>query len=210
MRVIAAEGRWQPRGRDPSVRPPSGNAGRCCGIKWPDHPVSDDMVAPDARPPLEAVTVSESSPVAGSGSHAAFEALMRRHNRRLFRTARAILRDDAAAEDALQDAYVAAFRALDGFRGEAQLSTWLTRIVINQSLQMLRKSGREHVVVPIGRVDDGSPDPIDAIADESPQGTPEDAMRRSELRRLIERRIDDLPAGFRTVFVLREVEEMTV
>ncbi|MBU6484328.1 MAG: RNA polymerase sigma factor [Betaproteobacteria bacterium] len=168
------------------------------------------MATPDPRPPLEASTESESSPTVGPGSHAAFEALMRRHNRRLFRTARAILRDDATAEDALQDAYVAAFRAFEGFRGEAQLSTWLTRIVVNQSLQMLRKSGRERVVVPIDRVDDGSPDPIDAIADESPQGTPEDAMLRSELRRLIERRIDDLPAGFRTVFVLREVEEMTV
>ncbi|MGC1818046.1 MAG: RNA polymerase sigma factor [Casimicrobiaceae bacterium] len=168
------------------------------------------MVAPDARPPLEAVTERGPSPIGAPGGHAAFEALMRRHNRRLFRTARAILRDDAAAEDALQDAYVAAFRALDGFRGEAQLATWLTRIVVNQALQMLRKSGRERVVVPIGNLDEGGPDPIDAIADESPQGTPEDAMLRTELRRLIERRIDDLPAAFRTVFVLREVEEMTV
>ncbi|MGE5088851.1 MAG: sigma factor, partial [Candidatus Levyibacteriota bacterium] len=66
---------------------------------------------------------------------------MRRHNRRLFRTARAILRDDAAAEDALQDAYVAAFRGLAGFRGEAEPSTWLTRIVVNQALQLLRRSG---------------------------------------------------------------------
>lgn len=168
------------------------------------------MVAPDARPPLPTVTDREDSPTAGPGARPAFEALMRRNNRRLFRTARAILRNDAAAEDALQDAYVAAFRGLDRFRGEAELSTWLTRIVVNQALQARRKSGRERVVVPIGGPEGDEPDRIDAIPDESTQGGPEDAMLRSELRRLIERKIDALPADFRTVFVMREIEEMTV
>ena len=72
---------------------------------------------------------------------------MRRFNRRLFRTARAILKDDAAAEDALQDAYVAIFQHIDAFRGDADLSTWLTRVVVNQALQALRKTRRQGVVV---------------------------------------------------------------
>jgi RNA polymerase sigma-70 factor (ECF subfamily) len=72
------------------------------------------------------------------GDRAAFEPLMRRHNTALFRTARAILRDDADAEDALQEAYLAAYRHLGEFRGDARLSTWLTRIVINQALGRLR------------------------------------------------------------------------
>lgn len=76
----------------------------------------------------------------------AFEALMRKHNGRLFRIARAILKDDADAEDALQDAYLDAYRHMDGFRGESQLATWLTRIVINQALGRLRKQKRERVV----------------------------------------------------------------
>ncbi len=168
------------------------------------------MVAPDTRPPLPTVTDPEVRPAAVPAALRTFEALMRRNNRRLFRTARAILRNDAAAEDALQDAYVAAFRGLDRFRGEAELSTWLTRIVVNQALQALRKSGRERVVVPIAGPEGDEPDRIDAIPDASTQGTPEDAMLRSELRRLIERKIDALPADFRTVFVMREVEEMTV
>ncbi len=79
---------------------------------------------------------------------AAFECLMRRHNSRLFRVARAILKDDAAAEDAVQEAYLQAFRHSGTFRGEAQVSTWLTRIVINQSLMRLRRRKRDRVVVP--------------------------------------------------------------
>src|SRR5581483_7766598 len=74
---------------------------------------------------------------AGRGDTAAFEALMRRHNRTLFRTARAILRDDAEAEDALQEAYLHAYRALPGFRSEARLGTWLVRIVANEALMRL-------------------------------------------------------------------------
>src|SRR5262245_65512869 len=78
----------------------------------------------------------------------AFESLMRRHNTRLFRVARAILKDDAAAEDAVQEAYLEAFRHAGEFRGDAQVSTWLTRIVINQSLMRLRRIKRDRVVVP--------------------------------------------------------------
>src|SRR5207302_6649635 len=86
---------------------------------------------------------------AAHGDPSAFEVLMREHNRTLFRTARAILRDDAEAEDALQEAYVQAYHALPSFRGEAKLSTWLARIVANEALMRLRKQTRRAEIVPI-------------------------------------------------------------
>jgi RNA polymerase sigma-70 factor, ECF subfamily len=139
----------------------------------------------------------------------AFAALMRRHNRRLFRTARAILKDDAAAEDALQEAYLAFYRHADRFRGDANVATWLTRIVVNEALQTMRRTRRQGVVVPIDAHDDTLP-PIEASSDAVAINEPETAAMRAELRALIERKIDDLPEAFRSVFVLREVEEMTV
>jgi RNA polymerase sigma-70 factor, ECF subfamily len=141
---------------------------------------------------------------------AAFEILMRRYNGKLFRVARAVLKDDAEAEDALQEAYLDAFRHIGEFRGEARLSTWLTRIVINQALIRLRKHRRDRVVVPF---EDGcapETDPAEAdVADEHTESPP-DATLRAEVRRALERRIDELPMAFRTVFVMREVEDMTV
>src|SRR5436853_3153576 len=79
----------------------------------------------------------------------AFEQIMRQHNRMLFRTARAILRDDAEAEDALQEAYVQAFRSMGSFRAESSASTWLARIVANEALMRLRKQSRRAEIVPI-------------------------------------------------------------
>jgi RNA polymerase sigma-70 factor (ECF subfamily) len=81
------------------------------------------------------------NPGALRAEHEAFAQIMRNHNQRLFRTARAILRDDAEAEDALQDAYLQAYRALPEFRGDAALSTWLVRIVVNEALGRLRRRG---------------------------------------------------------------------
>ena len=139
----------------------------------------------------------------------AFEALMRKYNGRLFRIARSILKEDAAAEDALQEAYVLAYRKMADFRGDAEVGTWLTRIVINQALMQLRRRKRERVVVPFDNrravQDRPELDVVDARA-ESPS---EQALRR-EVRGIIERRIDELPVAFRAVFVMREIEEMTV
>jgi RNA polymerase sigma-70 factor (ECF subfamily) len=143
------------------------------------------------------------------GDTAAFATLMRRYNRRLYRTARAILRDDAAAEDALQEGYVAAYRHIAEFRGDAQIGTWLTRIVVNQALQALRKNRREQVVVLFDEHGD-EPNDTYAPADSLMPRSPENTMLRAEMRRLIERKIDALPEGYRTVFMLREVEDMTV
>ena len=136
---------------------------------------------------------------------AEFERLMRRYNQRLFRVARAIVRDDADAEDALQDAYVQAYRKLDSFRGEAELSTWLTRIVINQALMRVRSRARDRQVVSFDQRDEVRELEVADVDAESPS----DAALRAEVRKVLERRIDELPEAFRTVFVMREVEEMT-
>lgn len=139
----------------------------------------------------------------------AFERLMRRHNSRLFRVARAILKDDAAAEDAVQEAYLEAFRHASEFRGDARVSTWLTRIVINQSLMRLRRLKRDRIVVPFDG-EGGGRSPAGAEPRDERAESPATSTLRAEVRRLLERRIDELPATFRAVFVMRDVEEMSV
>jgi RNA polymerase sigma-70 factor (ECF subfamily) len=147
--------------------------------------------------------------VASRPDTAPFEALMRKYNSRLFRIARSILKEDAAAEDALQEAYVQAYRKMADFRGDAEMATWLTRIVINQALMHLRKRNRERTVVPFGNR--GSAQDVRELeAVDTQAESPSDRALRREIRGIIERRIDELPVGFRTVFVMREIEEMTV
>jgi len=143
-----------------------------------------------------------------AGDRAAFEVLMRRHNRRLYRLARATLRDDAEAEDALQDAYLRAYRSLSQFRGDAALSTWLSRLVLNECYGRLRRHARRENVVPIVSSNTADID-IEAMhpSDSEP---PDSAVARAEMRALIERKLDELPASFRTVFILRSVEELSV
>lgn len=145
-----------------------------------------------------------------SGESAAFEPLLRRYNRLLFRTARSIVQDDADAEDVLQSAYLRAFSTLLTFRGESRLSTWLVRIVMNEALARVRKTQRRAEIIHLeAQMDD---DQIDAQADDSATRfeEPQAAAMRTQTRRLLERKIDELPESFRTVFMLREVEEMTV
>src|SRR5690349_9948146 len=129
----------------------------------------------------------------------AFEALMRRNNRMLYRLARAVLKDDAEAEDALQDAYLAAYRGIGSFHGGAKLSTWLARIALNAAYARLRKRPASADVVAL-RADAEPP------AEESA----ETAAMRAELRALLMRKIDELPEQFRIVYVLRDVEEQSV
>ena len=140
---------------------------------------------------------------------AAVRALMRRYNQRLFRTARAILRNDAEAEEAVQDAWLKAFDALPGFKHQARLSTWLTRIVANESITRLRRLRRGAEIVPL--MDDLPPMETDPVDDHAPPlADPPREFARGEVRRLVEARIDALPEAFRTVFMLRAVEDMTV
>ena len=150
----------------------------------------------------------------GQRDERAFELMMRRHNQLLYRIARSILRDDAEAEDAFQDAYLAAFRNIAGFRGGARLSTWLARIVINESYGLLRKRKRAGVVLPFNPQSDpwgaGERDAEEGAMIEASSEQPDAAASRGEVRRLLERNIDALPDQFRTAFILREVEEMSV
>ncbi|TDG16871.1 RNA polymerase sigma factor [Paraburkholderia silviterrae] len=147
-----------------------------------------------------------------SGDLAAFELLMRRHNRRLFRLARATLRNDAEAEDALQDAYLKAFNALAQFRGDAALATWLSRLVLNECFGRMRREARRQNLMPtlLNGADDEQMafdmDPTNVHDDFAP----DQAASRAEIRALLERKLDALPVGFRTVFVLRSVEEMSI
>ena len=133
-----------------------------------------------------------------AGERRLFAALVQRHNQRLFRIARAILRDDSEAEDAVQQAHVTAFRALTQLRGD-RYAAWLTRIAVNDAYERLRRR-RRHAVVSL---DDAGGD----VA-MSRTATPEDDAYHRELGRLLERSIDELPDALRVVFVMREVEEI--
>ena len=138
------------------------------------------------------------------GDTRALEQLMRRYNRPLFRTARAILRDDGLAEDAVQEAYLRAYGAMDEFRGEAKLSTWLIRIVANEALARRRKDARRAEVMPMY-----GGDAVDAETPMEEDG-PQRLAERGEMRRLLEAKIDRLPDSYRAVFVLRALEELSV
>jgi RNA polymerase sigma-70 factor (ECF subfamily) len=144
----------------------------------------------------------------GTGDTAALEALMRRYNRTLFRTARAILRDDSEAEEALQDAYLKVFRSIAQFRGDSKLSTWLVRIVANEALMRRRKRARSAEVVVLHSEGEGFEQKAEQVMDLN-EG-PEPLAVRAETRKLLEAKIDALPDAFRTVFMLRALEEFSV
>jgi RNA polymerase sigma-70 factor (ECF subfamily) len=140
-----------------------------------------------------------------AGDTAMFEILMRRYNQRLYRVARSVLKDDDEAEDVMQDAYFRAYEHLRQFEGRATFSTWLTRIALHEALARKKRRGRY--------------DELDAIEEskgdsnmifESGKPDPEEDMAQSELRGLLENAIEGLPETFRTVVVLREIEEMSV
>jgi len=145
-----------------------------------------------------------------AGDVLAFEGLMRLHNRRLYRLARALLRDDAEAEDALQEAYLAAHRAVGAFRGEARLATWLARLVTNECLGRIRKRARRENVFPIGSLDADDQTAAGVSDDAATPTGPDAALVRAQMRALLERKLDALPGIFRSVFVLRAVEELNV
>jgi RNA polymerase sigma-70 factor (ECF subfamily) len=135
-----------------------------------------------------------------AGETALFEIIIRRHNQRLYRAARAITRDDAQAEDVMQAAYVHAYEHLAQFGGRASFGAWLIRITVNEALSRVR-NGR--------RYDEpkGKDDSMDRFA--SPTPSPEEAAASSEIRRVLEDLIEALPDANREVFVLRDVEGMS-
>lgn len=148
--------------------------------------------------------------LARDNNELAIRTIIRRHNQRLFRAARSIVRNDGDAEDVVQASYVKAFTHLDSFRGDAQLSTWLTRIALNEALGRLR---RQRPTTGIEQIDiESSRNGGQVIAFPSMQAPidPETEMSRMEVRQILEQAVDDLPDAFRAVFVLRDVEGMSI
>lgn len=133
------------------------------------------------------------------GDTALFEVLMRRHDQRVYRTIRSILRDEGEVEDAMQQAWLQAYLHLGTFEGTAAFSTWLVRIAANEALQRLRRRTRLAPVAEPDReetMDEGSDDP-------------EERAAAREAVRMLERAVDRLPEHYRTVFMLREVEGLS-
>jgi RNA polymerase sigma-70 factor (ECF subfamily) len=135
-----------------------------------------------------------------AGERGLFEVLMRRYNQRLYRTARSIVKDEDEAEDVMQQAYVNAFQHLDQFAERASFATWLTRIAVHEALARRRRRGRA-VEIEAMQSDDGE---SEVLASRDPD--PEAQALTGELRRTLEAALDGLPAMYRTVFMLREVE----
>jgi RNA polymerase sigma-70 factor (ECF subfamily) len=148
--------------------------------------------------------------LAGSGDATVFRMIMQRHNRRLYRVARGVLGDDAEAEDVVQETYVKAFENLALFRGESSLATWLTRIAINEALGRKRKRRPTTDLGDLDMIDEQGEARVLIFPGVRMDSNPEANASRSEIRLLLERAIDDLPEAFRIVFVMREVEQMSV
>lgn len=147
---------------------------------------------------------------ASAGNAIAFETIVRRHNRLLFRTARGVVADDAEAQDVVQETYLRAFANLRSYRGDSSLGTWLARIAINLALGSLRKKGRL-VQLQDGAHSDDEAFPEDAMSDHTSEDEAPPAMaERGEMRALLEASIEELPFIYRSVFMLRAVQEMTV
>lgn len=139
-----------------------------------------------------------------AGDAGLYEILVRRHNQRLYRAIRAILRNDRDVEDVMQQAYVDAYFHLGQFRGQAQFSTWLTRIAVNRAIRSGRSERRQLELV----MQEGE---ADLASEQTPaQGLdPEHETYGRELKTVLESLVDELPDAFRLVFVLREVEGLS-
>jgi len=166
----------------------------------PTPPLPD---APAPREPQPDPTDEALVARARAGDTAAFELLMRRHNRRVYRAVRAVLRDGVEVEDAMQDAYVAAFTHLDQFEGAARWSTWLCRIAFHEALARLRRRGRFVSI-------DASNEDHMQDSSKGPPLDPERAAGDRELARVLEGAIDRLPDIYRSVLVLRQVDGRSV
>jgi RNA polymerase sigma-70 factor (ECF subfamily) len=181
--------------------PWSRGTGKNNGVEMTERSVSGGRKS-TSDSPSEALVNHENALLARlvAGERGAFEALMRSNNRRLFRVARAIVTDDAEAEDAVQAAYLAAFLGVTRFAGRSTLATWLTRIVINEALARRRT-----------RLRDGRYASVYELADQISDRTssPEDTVSIQQLTRLTESAIDALPATYRLVLILRQVEGLS-
>jgi RNA polymerase sigma-70 factor (ECF subfamily) len=136
-----------------------------------------------------------------AGQTALFEILMRRHNERLYRAARAILKDEAEAEDVMQQAYVNAYAHLRQFDGRSAFATWLTRIAVNEAISRARRRARYQVL--------GDDEVLPTVSPMRTTPDPEKQAFTHEMRLVLEAAVDALPDGYREVFMLREVEGLS-
>jgi RNA polymerase sigma-70 factor (ECF subfamily) len=143
--------------------------------------------------------------LARQGGENAVRALIKRNNQRLFRVARAVVRNDGEAEDVVQEAYVRAFTNLQTFRGDSRFTTWLTRIALNEALGRVR---RQRSTAELSELDAGGGSVIMFPTSLTPSGA-DSELARGQVRALLEKAIDDLPESFRLVFILRDLEEMS-
>jgi RNA polymerase sigma-70 factor (ECF subfamily) len=146
---------------------------------------------------------------ANSDDQLAFRAIMEQHDRRLYRVARAVMKDDTEAEDVVQETYLRAFANLSQFRGESSLTTWLTRIALNEALGRIRK---QRATVTLESVEMGQETSARIIQFPAvnTEADPERSAAQREIRKLLELAMDALPEPFRLVFVMRDVEEMSI
>ena len=161
-------------------------------------------------PQIEATGTGDADLVARAlaRDEAAIRGIMQANNRRLYRLARGILRNDAEAEDVVQETYVRAFTHLDGFRGDSSLATWLARITMNEALGRLR---RQRASVDLDTLAPGVLEAqIIQFPLSAPSEDPEKSMAQREIQAVVEHAIDDLPEAFRIVFITRVIEGMNV
>jgi RNA polymerase sigma factor (sigma-70 family) len=146
---------------------------------------------------------------ARQGDAAAFGSLIRRHDKHLYRIARSVLPDDQEAEDAVQETYIRAFTGLRDFRGAASLRTWLTRIVLNEAIRQRRRQRPMLDLDALQAAQELTRRPVHSSSLTARDRDPERAAAQNQIRKMLEKAIDDLPAAFRVVFVMRDVEEIS-
>jgi RNA polymerase sigma-70 factor, ECF subfamily len=171
--------------------------GRARALSPKQRQGSADLAAPSDEELLGSVV---------SGDRTALALLIRRYDQLLYRTARSILKDDAEAEDVVQEGFLLAYRAFASFRHDAKLSTWLVRIVANVAAGRLRKNSYRSSIVQLG---DPARQKTQDLDRDSPE-RPDEALSRADMRRLIETKIDTLPDPYCVVFMLRAVQEFSV
>ncbi|TBY39405.1 RNA polymerase sigma factor [Rhizobium leguminosarum] len=161
------------------------------------------------RPLPSALADTDLVPLAKIGDEVAIRAIIQRHNQRLFRTARAVIRNDAEAEDVVQASYIKAFANLAAFRGDAKLSTWLTRIALNEALGRVRARWNTIGLEEIDMQATSAGGEVVQFPSSLSATDPETELSRNQARQLLEQAVDELPDDFRAIFVLRDVEGMS-
>lgn len=171
--------------------------------------LEQDMAGPRIRNEADPAAMEEIALVdqARGGDLEAFSELVRRYERRVYRTARHIVQNDEDAEDVLQEAMLKAFEHLDSFQGNSKFYTWLVRIAVNESLMKLRKRKSDRTV----SLDESIETDEEPIVREIAvwEDNPEQRYSQTELREILDKAIDSLKPIFRTVFILRDVEELS-